>query len=66
VNLLHDLPHIPQHFSAEMGHFFQVYKDLEWVETEVVGWERVSVARQQMVYAVDLYREKFGQQEPGD
>jgi inorganic pyrophosphatase len=60
----YDLPHIPQHFLAEMGHFFQVYKELEGVETEVLGWERVNLARDQIVYAVGLYRQKFGQAEP--
>jgi inorganic pyrophosphatase len=47
-----------------MGHFFQVYKELEGVDTEVLGWERADVARDQIVYAVDLYKQKFGQPEP--
>jgi inorganic pyrophosphatase len=46
-------------------HFFQVYKELEGVQTEVLGWERVSVARQQILYAVDLYQQKRGGPEPG-
>jgi inorganic pyrophosphatase len=60
----YDLPHIPQHFLAEMGHFFQVYKELEGVETEVLGWERVNLARDQILYAVELYSQKFGKSEP--
>jgi inorganic pyrophosphatase len=60
----YDLPHIPQHFLAEMGHFFEVYKELEGVPTEVLGWERATVAREQIEYAVDLYRQKLSEQEP--
>ncbi len=52
----YDLPHIPQHFLAEMGHFFEVYKELEGVATKVLGWERVSVAREQILYAANLYK----------
>jgi inorganic pyrophosphatase len=55
----YDLPHIPQHFLAETGHFFEVYKELEGIQTEVLGWERATVAREQIVHAVDLYRQKF-------
>jgi inorganic pyrophosphatase len=58
------LPHIPQHFLAEMGHFFEVYKELEGVPTEVLGWERATYARNQILYAVDLYRQKFGEPQP--
>ncbi len=34
------------------------------METEVLGWERVNLARDQIVYAVELYRQKFGQADP--
>jgi inorganic pyrophosphatase len=60
----YDTPHIPQHFLAEMGHFFQVYKDLEGIETEVLGWERANTAREQILYAVDLYEKKLGKPKP--
>ncbi len=33
-----DLPHLPQHFLAEIEHFFQVYKTLEAKDTEIYGW----------------------------
>jgi inorganic pyrophosphatase len=59
----YDLPHIPQHFLAEMGHFFEVYKELEGVPTEVLGWERATFARDRVLYAVDLYKKKFGEPE---
>jgi inorganic pyrophosphatase len=60
----YDIPHIPQHFLAEVGHFFEVYKDLEGIETEVLGWERVTTAREQILYAVDLYEKKPGEPKP--
>ena len=37
-----------------------VYKELEGVPTKVLGWERATMARQQILYAVDLFQEKFG------
>jgi inorganic pyrophosphatase len=33
-----DLAHIGVHVLREIEHFFQVYKDLEHKETEVLGW----------------------------
>jgi inorganic pyrophosphatase len=36
----------------------------EGVQTEVLGWERVSVARQQILHAVDLYQQKLRGPEP--
>jgi inorganic pyrophosphatase len=60
----YDLPHIPQHFLKEMEHFFQVYKDLEGMETQVLGWERAQGAREQILYAVDLYQRRLGTSEP--
>jgi inorganic pyrophosphatase len=44
-----------------MGHLFEVYKELERMPTEVLGWERVTVAREQILYAAELYRITFGQ-----
>jgi inorganic pyrophosphatase len=58
----YDIPHIPQHFLAEMGHFFEVYKDLEGIETEVLGWERATTAREQILYAAALYQKRLGEQ----
>lgn len=54
---IHD---IPQHFLREVGHFFEVYKDLEGVRTKPIGWEGLSAAQQAIETAMGLYREKFG------
>ncbi len=71
MNLLHELPpgpnfqgnyDIPQHFSAEMGHLFEVYKELEGMPAEMpgwepvtTGWERVTTTREQIGKAADPY-----------
>ncbi len=51
---------IPQHFLREVGHFFEVYKDLEGERTKPVGWEGLASAYTQVEHAIGLYREKFG------
>jgi len=55
----HDIADIPQHFLAEMAHFFSVYKDLEGVHTEPLGWEPAAAARQAIRHAIRLYQMKF-------
>lgn len=51
---------IPQHFLREVGHFFEVYKDLEGVRTSPIGWEDRDSARAQIDHAMDLYRREYG------
>ena len=60
----YDLPHIPQHFLAETGHFFEVYKELEGIPTEALGWERANTAREQIFYAAELFERRFGASAP--
>lgn len=40
-----DLADLPQHFLAEIEHFFQVYKTLEEKDTEIYGWEEAKEAQ---------------------
>jgi len=56
-----DIADIPQHFLAEVAHFFEVYKDLERIRTEALGWESVAVAREVIAAAIQLFEERFGQ-----
>jgi inorganic pyrophosphatase len=56
-----DIGDIPQHFLAEMGHFFSVYKDLERARTQALGWEPAAAARQAIRHAMRLYEKEFGQ-----
>lgn len=56
-----DIGDIPQHFLAEMAHFFSVYKDLELVRTQGLGWEPAAAARQAIRHAMRLYQKAYGQ-----
>jgi inorganic pyrophosphatase len=55
----HDLNDIPQHFLAEVAHFFSVYKDLEGVRVEPGGWENATAAKKQVAHAIQLYASTF-------
>jgi len=56
----HDIADIPQHFLAEVAHFFEVYKDLEGVRTKPIGWEPATVAKERIMHAIQLYDERWG------
>ena len=60
-NDYHDIGDIPQHFLAEVAHFFQVYKDLERVGIEALGWESAAGAREVIASAIQLFEDRFGQ-----
>jgi inorganic pyrophosphatase len=55
-----DISDIPQHFLAEVAHFFAVYKDLEGIRTEGLGWESAKVAKERIQHAIVLYRQAIG------
>jgi inorganic pyrophosphatase len=55
-----DIADIPQHFLAEVTHFFRVYKDLEMVRVEALGWESAAAASEVITQAIQLFQEKFG------
>ena len=59
-NDYHDIGDIPQHFLAEVAHFFQVYKDLEKVGIEAIGWESVAAAHEVITQAIQLFEAQFG------
>ena len=60
-NDYHDIGDIPQHFLAEVAHFFRVYKDLEMVGIEVLGWKSAAAAKEVIVQALQLFKERFGE-----
>jgi inorganic pyrophosphatase len=41
----HDLTDVPAHYLREVEHFFAIYKELEEVRTETMGWESLATAR---------------------
>ena len=61
-----DITDIPRHFLAEMQHFFSVYKDLELVRTQSLGWEPAAAARQAIRHAIRLYKKEYLQPKKTD
>jgi len=55
-----ELRDVPRHFLAEVGHFFQVYKDLEGIGVEPRGWEPLPAAQDEIQDAIRRYRETRG------
>jgi inorganic pyrophosphatase len=55
----HELNDVPPHYLKEVAHFFSVYKDLEGVRVEPLGWEPAEAARETIRHSMKLYREKF-------
>jgi inorganic pyrophosphatase len=55
-----DIKDIPKHFLREVGHFFEVYKDLEGKRTKPVGWEGAEIAKAEIKRAIQLYSHKYG------
>ena len=56
----HDIYQIPQHFLAEVAHFFTVYKDLEKIGVETSGWQGAAIARREITDTVHAYYSRFG------
>jgi inorganic pyrophosphatase len=52
------LADVPPHFLRQVSHFFQTYKQLENIEVEPRGWEDADVARECILEAIRLYRDK--------
>jgi len=53
-----EIADIPQHFLAEVAHFFTVYKDLEGVRVKPLGWEQSKSARECISQAMALYQQQ--------
>ncbi len=53
---------VPRHFLAEVAHFFKVYKDLEGIGVEPLGWEPADAAYEQIERAMQRYRDRLGLQ----
>jgi inorganic pyrophosphatase len=53
-----DLSDLPAHALREIEHFFRVYKDLEGVRVETLGFEPAKVARDRILHALRLYRDE--------
>lgn len=64
-NEFFDIADIPQHQLSEIGHFFQIYKDLEGKRTHIEGWEKSEVAMRVIGEAMKRYRDKFPKPQSG-
>ncbi|MCW5879694.1 MAG: inorganic diphosphatase, partial [Anaerolineae bacterium] len=57
----HDITDIPQHYLAEVAHFFTVYKDLQGIKVTPVGWEGAASAKKAITHAMRLYQTEIRQ-----
>jgi inorganic pyrophosphatase len=53
------LADIPAHYLEEVTHFFTVYKDLQHVRVEAMGWEEREIAGQEIERAINLYAQSL-------
>ncbi len=56
----HDLGDVAGHYLREVEHFFAIYKELEGVQTTVVGWRDRAWAIDVIEAAREGYRRAFG------
>lgn len=62
-NEYQQLDNVPKHFLREVEHFFAIYKDLEGVRTNVIGWKDRDVARELILTAAEKYQAVHGLKE---
>ncbi|MDH3204760.1 MAG: inorganic diphosphatase, partial [Nitrosopumilus sp.] len=51
-----DIADIEDHYRSEIGHFFQVYKDLEGKKVEILGWRSSKEAKTVVLESVKRYK----------
>ena len=54
-----DIADLPQHYLAEIEHFFHIYKDLEGKRVTILGWEKSEVAMQVIQHSIELYEKTY-------
>ena len=59
-----DIADLPQHYLAEVEHFFQIYKDLEGKRMQMVGWEKSEVAMRVIMESIERYAAKYLREGP--
>jgi inorganic pyrophosphatase len=57
---MHSLADVPSHFLREVEHFFTIYKDLEGVRANVVGWKDRATANRMIMAACSRYNDTLG------
>ena len=63
LNCYNDVTELPNHISAEIMHFFEVYKQLEGKQTMVEKILGRKEAEEIIEKCIDNYNKKFGQKE---
>ena len=56
---LKDISDLDKHYLKEIGHFFEVYKQLEGKKVEVLGWKNAASAKKEVLAGIKLYQKKF-------
>ena len=59
LNNISDIKDLPEQLSAEIMHFFEVYKQLENKQTEVKGMQGREEAEKIIEKCINNYNEKF-------
>jgi inorganic pyrophosphatase len=54
-----NLEDLPNHFPREVGHFFEVYKQLQGILTTSEGWVGADEAKKAIMESIDVYRKAF-------
>jgi inorganic pyrophosphatase len=54
-----DIADLPKHRLKEIEHFFEIYKELEGGDIEIVGWEQGVAGCQEIMISLLRYKEKF-------
>ncbi|MEK6930776.1 MAG: inorganic diphosphatase, partial [Thermoproteota archaeon] len=52
-----DITDMEDHYRSEIGHFFQVYKDLEGKKVEILGWKGSKEAKKIIVESIKRYKD---------
>ncbi|HEU5487443.1 MAG TPA: inorganic diphosphatase [Candidatus Nitrosotalea sp.] len=58
-NNLTDISGLDKHYLKEIGHFFEVYKQLEGKKVEILGWKNAASARKAVTDGIKLYKKTF-------
>src|SRR3954467_9244367 len=56
---LMELDDVQPHFLLEVEHFFKIYKDLEGVQTKILGWRDRNAAHAVIEDSMRRYNEKY-------
>lgn len=56
---LKDITDLDKHYLKEIGHFFEVYKQLEGKKVEILGWKNAASAKKEVLAGIKSYKKNF-------